>query len=135
MRERPRRRRRTATECPGDEVCSLTPDAYRVAMLIALSKGPRNPLTEAQRAEVELFMARLLAKAAAEEDADADARDAICSIFEAIATITIPAVWHALGTGDTVKLDGYDVPRLHAETMRIMDELPELLTLTGGDAQ
>ena len=67
MRERPRRRRRTATECPGDEVCSLTPDAYRVAMLIALSKGPRNPLTEAQRAEVELFMARLLAKAAAED--------------------------------------------------------------------
>ena len=97
MRERPRRRRRTATECPGDEVCSLTPDAYRVAMLIALSKGPRNPLTEAQRAEVELFMARLLAKAAAEEDADADARDAIYSIFEAICSAsTTFAAWRRL---------------------------------------
>ena len=68
MRERPRRRRRTATECPGDEVCSLTPDAYRVAMLIALSKGPRNPLTEAQRAEVEQFMARLFLEKLPEGD-------------------------------------------------------------------
>ena len=37
MRERPRRRRRARQpSVRGDEVCSLTPDAYRVAMLIAL---------------------------------------------------------------------------------------------------
>ena len=56
---RPRRRRRTEPRCPGDEVSYLTPDAYRVGMLITLSKSPSgDPLTDAQRAEVELFIAR-----------------------------------------------------------------------------
>ena len=79
---RPRRRRRTATQCPGDEVGHLTPDAYRVGMLIALSKSPSgDPLTEAQRAEVELFMARVLDRADTDDD-----RATLRSIFEAIAT-------------------------------------------------
>ena len=92
---RPRRRRRTATQCPGDEVGHLTPDAYRVGMLIALSKSPSgDPLTEAQRAEVELFMARVLDRADTDDD-----RATLRSIFETIATATMPAAWHALGTG------------------------------------
>ena len=67
--KRPRRRRRTATQCPGDEVGCLTPDAYRVGMLITLSKSPSgDPLTETQRAEVELFMARVLAQADDDDD-------------------------------------------------------------------
>ncbi len=108
---RPRRRRRTATQCPGDEVGHLTPDAYRVGMLIALSKSPSgDPLTEAQRAEVELFMARVLDRADTDDD-----RATLRSIFEAIATATMPAAWHALGTGDEAALDGYDVERLKTE--------------------
>ncbi len=87
-------------------------------MLIALSKGGRHdPLTEAQRGEVELFLSQIQDKPAQR-------------VLEALATLAIPAVWHALGTGDSAALAGYDVPRLHAETMRITDELPELLTLT-----
>ena len=86
-------------------------------MLIALSKGGRHdPLTEAQRGEVELFLSQIQDKPAQR-------------VLEALATLAMPAVWHALGTGDSAALAGYDVPRLHAETMRITDELPELLTL------
>ena len=119
---RPKPRRRTATRCPGDEVEYLTPDAYRVGMLIALSKSPNgDPLTEAQRAEVEFFMGRLLDRADTDDD-----RAGLRSVFEAIATATMPAVWHALGTGDEAALDCYDVERLKTETLRIVGELPEL---------
>ena len=91
-------------------------------MLIALSKSPSgDPLTEAQRAEVELFMARVLDRADTDDD-----RATLRSIFEAIATATMPAAWHALGTGDEAALDGYDVERLKTESLRIAGELPEL---------